>query len=469
MKGEMLSLPVFRGETVSKLLISSFGGLDRRRKVNTGFLTDCRNCDTSFLPALASAKSATPIIVYGGRCISLLATEERIYLLTYEGGALILYVHRKSGGGVCRGVLKYNATEEDIYRRCMVPFNRYTTPEDPLEGEYEKSLLIFPDGVRCPAEPESDFSFSAISDVMPKITEAVVSASRLFGVDGDRIYASGFNDCANWQLDTALDISDANAWATTSQANSAAVGSFTGIGICDGHPVMLRRNRMLQIYGNKNPFRVVDIGGWGCIGGNAVTSYRGALAFVGEMGVYLYSGGYPQCISESLGDDVDYSDALLVSDGKLLYLYLPSEDRVFVYEDTSNSWGERHVSGIEAMAGCDTYACYAKNGYIYELEGEKYGIFYFKTDHSTYPNGEIRRIKALTLTCELDNGTLTAYARIKNGRRYIGSVSGSGVKVMRASAFGNASEITAFEFEGRGKVFIYEMRMKVASQKGYGG
>ena len=141
-------------------------------------------------------------------------------------------------------------------------------------------MLVFPDKKCCLAEGDGPLSFEDISaSPMPDIRYATVHMSRVFGVDGDRVYASAFNDCSNWELDTASDIGAENAWATTSQSNTRAIGGFSAVACCDGYAVCFRDDFMQQVYNNKNPFRLVDIGAWGCIDGYSHTQFASALAF----------------------------------------------------------------------------------------------------------------------------------------------------------------------------------------------
>ena len=183
---------------------------------------------------------------------------------------------------VYTSMLNADASTLDIYPRSIVQFNVYDTPTDPLTGKYVKKLLIFPDGKSMDFEitednfevkdmkvlvktytndeepylppdsashnyyyqnlsteakkadtlygaaiykwvdDESDSEKSgwkiSIPPTMPGLKYATVHLSRVFGVDDDRVYASGFNDYTNWNLDTIDEYNESNSWCSPSQS-----------------------------------------------------------------------------------------------------------------------------------------------------------------------------------------------------------------------------------------------------------
>ena len=213
----------------------------------------------------------TPYLVPSQRRISILDDYTRpISMFGFDDFLLVIY---RSGTSLYVDYITYDADEDeyttytgtlqnggassdDEYPRCVVQFNVYDTPTDPVSGKYVKKLLIFPDKKSMDFEITSDdfpikdmsvlvkeftptgdkdtppdtashnyyYRNSKTSDVykwvddtsdsensgwkvsvppaMPDIKYAAVHLSRLFGVDEDRVYASGYNDYTNWNLDT---------------------------------------------------------------------------------------------------------------------------------------------------------------------------------------------------------------------------------------------------------------------------
>ena len=118
-----------------------------------------------------------------------------------------------------------NSYNNDVYRWC-----EYETAKEDDDGNW------VPDGgtthgwkVRIPPN-------------VPNLKYVTVHLSRVFGVDDDRVYASGFNDYTNWNLDTADEYNEANSWCSPSQANSKAGGKFTGITTFQNHVVCFKRD-----------------------------------------------------------------------------------------------------------------------------------------------------------------------------------------------------------------------------------
>ena len=359
----------------------------------------------------------------------------------------------------------------DRRERCIVPFNRYTAPLDPLSGSYEKLLLFFPDKKCCFAEFDAHIEFRDISEApMPDIKYAAVHLSRVFGVDGDRIYASAFNDCGDYELDTASDIGASNAWATTSQSDTRASGGFTAVACCDGYAVCFRRDFMQQIYNSKNPFRVVDIGTWGCIDNFSHCTWNSTLAFASDTGIWLYSGGYPRLISEDLGIK-DYSGTRLAANRDQLYAFIPSEGRVFTYENTGNSWGERDIGDVAVMKdnGRDVYAI-KNDGSVWVVDGGEYGEFCVETDYMSLGIQNPKNLKGVAATAELgEDSELTVSLVYGNGELRAVSSTSPGIQVLRTAVRTRRSDFAKVRLSGKGRVDMYGLSVSFAYEDTAGG
>lgn len=176
----------------------------------------------------------------------------------------------------------------------------------------------------------------------PLIDHMTVHQSRLFSVGNNRVYASGYNNYADYTLDTANEINESHAWMSTSQSNPKAAGDFTAIATYGNHVLLFREKFLQEVYGTKNPFRIVDIGEFGTIDQRSICEINGVLYFVGNDGVYAYSGGMPRDIGSNLGvNKFTYAVA-----GRCRYdYYLYCEDatntgRLFVYNTRNRTWTE---------------------------------------------------------------------------------------------------------------------------------
>ena len=455
------------GEERCRVKKNQWGGLDRNRVFDSGGISEAKNIDTSFLPALRSAPLPTQIAEAFGAPLGVYAGNGDIITVCEAGGKI--YLRRITGGIEASAVLSENGN--DRRARCIVPFNRYSSPLDPLSGRYEKLYLVFPDKKCFSAEGDSEILFSDISEEpMPDIKYATVHMSRIFGVDGDRVYASAFNDCGDFKLDTASDIGASNAWATTSQSDTRASGGFTAVACCDGYAVCFRRDFMQQVYNSKNPFRLVDIGTWGCLDNFSHCTWNSMLAFASDKGIWLYSGGYPRLISESLGVK-SFSGTRLAASGDQLYAYIPSEKRVFTYENTGNSWGEREISEVAMMAS-DVNAVYAikKDGSVWQLDGGEYGEFCVETDYMSLGIQNPKSLKGVAATAELgENSELTVSLVYGNGELRAVSSTSPGLQVLRTAVRTRRSDFAKVRLSGRGKVDMFGLSVSFAYEDTAGG
>ncbi|MBR6742553.1 MAG: hypothetical protein IKM09_03815 [Clostridia bacterium] len=465
---DYLKSVLYEGEKRCKVKKSGFDGIDRSCTFDSGALSTAVNIDTSFLPALRSARREELLLAgNGGTPLGALAYGDTLFTVFKKDGKIM--ATRTQNGESVSAVLSDNGEDERM--RCIVAFNRYSSPLDALSGAYEKLLLIFPDKKCCFADADKELSFEDISSSpMPDIQYATVHMSRVFGVDGDRVYASAFNDCSNWELDTASDIGAENAWATTSQSNTKALGGFTAVACCDGYAVCFRDDFMQQVYNNKNPFRLVDIGAWGCNDGYSHTSFNSALAFVSKSGVWLYAGGYPRLISEKLCIN-DFSGARVAASDELLYLYIPAEDRVFVYENTSDSWGERDVKNVSLLIsnGKRVFAI-KRDMSLTELDVGEYGEFCAETDFMSLGVQNPKMLKGIAATAELGENSELSVAVVYNGgeARAVHSAS-EGLQVIRSAIKVSRDDFAKIRLYGRGKVDIFGISLSFAYEDTAGG
>lgn len=188
-------------------------------------------------------------------------------------------------------------------------------------------------------------AFSTTENVCPVFNDVTVFQSRLFGIDKLKIYASEFGNYCGWNLDTADSSGTANAWISLLSANPAASGELTAITTYQDRVIVFRENYMYEIRNTKNPFRVVDIFGEGCIGKEALSVVGDRLIFISKNGVKLYTGAKPQEIGMNLNAD-NYKYAATGSDGRRLYLYCQTDKslhNLFVYDTLYGQWSQMDI------------------------------------------------------------------------------------------------------------------------------
>lgn len=402
-----MQMPLPQGQNSYKLTKINWSGLNKRQTMDSGVLSAQSNISTSEAPYLTPSQNRQGYKNYTNP-ISMFGFDDFL-LVVYRDGAQIKIDYIKTNGTTYTGVLKASgATIADDIPRSIVKFNVYDEPTEPITGTYIKKLLIFPDKMSMDFVINANFTPAAMVGV-PSIKYATVYLSRLFGVDDDRVYASGFNDYANWNLDTIDDAGPNNAWASPVQGNTKANGKFTGITTFANHVVCFKNDFMHELYNNKNPFRIQDIYAEGTIDNRSIQDVDGTLVFVDSDNVKVYTGGNPRSIAYNLNIG-EFGKAVSGTDGRKYYLYCSTDKSIhslFVYDTLTDQWAEESID-FEVLSFANN-----KNG-MYMLGTN--GIFkmdttnwqhdwYLETDLFLGKSIDIKHIKKLQLLADVDAGS----------------------------------------------------------------
>ncbi len=281
-----------------------------------------------------------------------------------------------------------NSYNNDIYRWCEYE----TAVED--DGKW------IPDGGTAYGWKVS------IPPAMPDLKYATVHLSRVFGVDDTRVYASGFNDYTNWNLDTIDEYNEANSWCSPSQSNTKAGGRFTGITTFQNHVICFKRDFMHEIYNTKNPFRLQDIYAEGTIDNRTIQDVDGKLIFASEDDVKIYTGSNPRIIGYNLNMP-QYEYAVSGTDNRNYYLYCEDvlENKYFyVYDTFTDMWSEQSVEHKVLSFAHNKNGMYmlCEDGYIYQLDTGLYRQdWIFETDFITNQTVNIKHIKKLQMLVDI--------------------------------------------------------------------
>ncbi|MCH5213194.1 MAG: hypothetical protein J1G06_09270 [Oscillospiraceae bacterium] len=347
---------------------------------------------------------------------------------------------------------------------------------------------------------------------MPQIDYATVFQSRLFGVGGGKIYASGYNDYANWALDTSEISDSSNAWMSAAQANTRAGGEFTGITTYQNHVIAFKEDFIHQVNNTKNPFRLTDVYSEGTIDNRSIQTVNGILMFVSDGGVYAYTGSTPKDMGFKLGID-KFSYAVSGTDGRRYYLYCEDgnnldkngygEGHFFVYDSYFGAWSERSLNWNEstylgtseadetipktrivsfADSGSGMLAMRA-DGYIYKLNTGNYADteWAFETDliarpdysSSRYTNVNVKHIKKIQMLADIAEGAYFKIYSLYDGEHFdaeksqlvYDSKGRTGTVPVRVKLRKSAHYSLKLHVEGKGYVKIYEADIYIE----YGG
>lgn len=525
-----LQMPLPESKKHYKMKKRSWSGLNYRQTIDTGALSMENNISTLEAPYLVPSQRRISILDDYTRPIGMFGFDDFLIVIYRNGTSIyvdyITYDADEDEYTTYTGTLQNGgASTDDEYPRCVVQFNVYDTPTDPVSGKYVKKLLIFPDKKSMDFEiTEDGFTISDMSvlvkeftptgdkntppdtashnyyyrntktsDVykwvddmsdsensgwevsvppaMPNIKYAAVHLSRLFGVDDDRVYASGYNDYTNWNLDTIDEYNESNAWCSPAQSNTKAGGVFTGITNFQGHIVCFKRDFMHEIYNTKNPFRIQDIYAEGAIDHRTIQDVDGRLIFVSEDDVKIYTGSNPRIIGYYLNMP-EYVNAVSGTDGRCYYLYCEDADenkRLFVYDTIAENWSEQAIYDTVLSFAHNKHGMYmlCDDGYIYKMDTGNYRHSWsFETDLITNETVNIKHIKKIQMFADIASGAnIKAYILYddeefdEDTSHLVYSSTGYGQKPIRVKPRQTASYGIKLHIEGYGYVKLYELEL----------
>lgn len=525
-----LQMPLPESKKHYKMKKRSWSGLNYRQTIDTGALSMENNISTLEAPYLVPSQRRISILDDYTRPIGMFGFDDFLIVIYRNGTSIyvdyITYDADEDEYTTYTGTLQNGgASTDDEYPRCVVQFNVYDTPTDPVSGKYVKKLLIFPDKKSMDFEiTEDGFTVSDMSvlvkeftptgdkntppdtashnyyyrntktsDVykwvddmsdsensgwkvsvppaMPNIKYAAVHLSRLFGVDDDRVYASGYNDYTNWNLDTIDEYNESNAWCSPAQSNTKAGGVFTGITNFQGHIVCFKRDFMHEIYNTKNPFRIQDIYAEGAIDHRTIQDVDGRLIFVSEDDVKIYTGSNPRIIGYYLNMP-EYVNAVSGTDGRCYYLYCEDADgnkRLFVYDTIAENWSEQTIYDTVLSFAHNKHGMYmlCDDGYIYKMDTGNYRHSWsFETDLITNETVNIKHIKKIQMFADIASGAnIKAYILYddeefdEDTSHLVYSSTGYGQKPIRVKPRQTASYGIKLHIEGYGYVKLYELEL----------
>ena len=462
------SVAVPGGESRYSIIRWVWNGLNRTDIIDSGNITDCSNVDINppYIDTCADfklyASYDTPIGIFGF---------DGFLVVIYLDGNDVKVDYRK-GGEVFTGVMENHASVKAP--RTVVQFNVAENTENIVASSFNRKLLIFPDKYSMDFSPTGgNLNLAYLGDEYPEINYATVYGSRVFGVDNNLVYASYFNDYARWDLDTADDTSDANAWVSMSQSNVKADGIFTGICTYDNHVVLFKEDFTQLVYNNKNPFRVVDLTAYGAENCYAIAEAEGVLYFASSDNVYAFTGGTPKAIGNEL--DINWYHGVCLGAYKdKLYMY--ADGKLYRYKD--GTWSVRDLEeGIEQFATNDNgiYALLSQ-GRIMQIDGDfiensdetdsdgipSYGSWWFETDLMCAGKLDVRRIKKISMLCDIANGANVSVYLLRDDEKFDESTSvkvlestSTGRRLLRGLVRGLGGYMHKLRICGTGKVRIY--------------
>ena len=221
--------------------------------------------------------------------------------------------------------------------------------------------LTFDDNAFTEAMEEGEIT---ISRTVPDLDFICESNYRLWGTHGNTIYSSKFSDPLNFQVFDGLS-SDSYAIEVGSE------GEFTGCHPYSSHICFFKEHTVHKLYGTKpSNFQVTTANVYGVQAGSerSIQIVNEQLLYKGVGGIYAYTGGVPELISENFGNK-RYSDAVACCDGETYYISMKQgeEWNLFSYDVRNNIWLREDETQAVDMA--------FYNGKVYFLDAEG-GLYY---------------------------------------------------------------------------------------------
>ena len=475
------SLPM--AESRYSLLRWGWGGINRTDTIDSGQISDCSGVEID-PPKITASHKFTNYAHYA-EPIGIFGFDDFLIVIYRDSGKI--KVDWRRGNDIRTGVIGDAKNDLlDFRKRSVVQFNVAKNTENIVASTFERKLLIFPDCVSMDFRPSASNPISSLGSTYPNLHMASVYGSRVFGVDSNLVYASSYNDYANWDLDTADDTSAAHAWVSMSQSNVKADGEFTGIYTYDNHVVLFKKDFMQLVYNNKNPFRIVDVGSYGADNQYAIAETNGVLYFASQDGVYAFGGGTPKLMSASLGLQ-DYAGAVLGGYKDSLYCQIGNT----LYRLKNGTWsGSDVTSSIKQFAANDNGLYWMlSNGDIVMIRPaddaeqdadssdtsfnpDDYGDWWFETDLMFAGRLDVRRAKKITLLAEIWRGSTVSAYLLKDGEKFNSATSirilysgKSGLQEMRGMLRGFGAFCHRLRICGHGKAIIHAAELMIS----YGG
>lgn len=194
---------------------------------------------------------------------------------------------------------------------------------------------------------------------IPDFTCICSYENRLWGCEGNTIYASALGDPFNFFRYNQLSTDSFSVESNTS-------GDFTACVAYGNCCLFFKENACFKLYGNRPAnFQLTESFGSGIAKSErrSIANVNGKILYNGNGGVFVFYGGIPQCVSQKI-EGITLSDAIGGSDGKRYYISTQTENgrEELVYDIERGLWSKSGIKDVNA------YAYYG--GTMYRLTSE---------------------------------------------------------------------------------------------------
>ncbi|MBR4439157.1 MAG: hypothetical protein IKS88_00985 [Clostridia bacterium] len=254
----------------------------------------------------------------------------------------------------------------------------------------------------APFTAETGNGSVTVSRLLPDLEFVCEHDNRLWGVAGNRVYASWLGDPTNFY---AYDTSHAQA---SYFADVGSGGAFTGVASCPSYVAFMKADRVHKLYGSKpSNYRLTSSSVNGCEAGSGASVFvvNDNVVYNGADGLYAYNGGEPEYLSAKTGRLG--SDAAAVCMNGVVYVAATKGGvrKLFTYDLRRERWLCDGVKDVYALAVCAGSVWYLTSaGKLYELGGGDTVCDWSATLAPFVENAETRRYVRVRLKIWLAEG-----------------------------------------------------------------
>lgn len=263
-------------------------------------------------------------------------------------------------------------------------------------------------------KPYTETGELSIKRTVPDLRFICENENRLWGCDGNTIYASKLGDIFNWNV---YDGVETDSFAV----DTGSAGDFTGCISFLGYPVFFKEDHIYKVYGSMpSNFEVMGSATLGVAAGSG-----GSLAIAGETlfylsraGIVAYSGGIPQPVGQAFGLERQ-KNAVAGSDGLKYFVSMQGEDgswRLHAYDTQTGMWhteDETHATHFARWDGNlyllaadgDIWTAGRPQGIEPDADGWE-GPFNWRAEFGDFTEGSPNKkgVSKIQIRLELDEG-----------------------------------------------------------------
>lgn len=187
---------------------------------------------------------------------------------------------------------------------------------------------------------------------IPDLEYICESNYRLWGVAGNTIYGSKYSDPLNFQSFDGLT-------GDSYYIDVGTDGPFTGCIPYGSHICFFKENSVCKLYGSKpSNYQIVHSNVYGVQEGceRSMCIVNETLLYKGVHGVYAYTGGIPELISDCFGPR-RYAEAAAACDGEIYYISMRTGDSwgLWAYDVLKGIWLQEDDTHAVDLAAYDGY------------------------------------------------------------------------------------------------------------------